>query len=230
MKRGMLAGASGLVGGFCLRELLKEPLVSNLDVYGRKAPVTHQKINFIECDFADFGNESSSSADFALCALGTTMKKAGSVVAFQKVDLEFVVSFARHAKSRGVQTFVVISSLGADETSSIVYNSTKGKMEAKLKALEFPSLVVLRPSLLLGSRAETRLMESLAIRLAPLYEKLLVGPMKKYRPITAEKVAQVACYQALHSAGGQEFIENDQLHIKMFSQFDQGLGRTEEIP
>jgi hypothetical protein len=212
MKYGMLAGASGLVGSFCLNEFLNDPEVSQVEVYGRVKPKTHIKMKFIECDFVNFERCDHLSVDFAVCALGTTMKKAGSVAAFEKVDFEFVVNFAVYAKSRGARTFVVVSALGADEASVVVYNSTKGKMEKALASLSFPSLVVLRPSLLLGSRQESRWIESLAIRVIPLFENFLVGPLRKYRPISAERVAKVACQRALRGMLGKEIIENDMLH------------------
>src|SRR6202030_3338928 len=69
------------------------------------------------------------NCDVALCALGTTIRQAGSQERFRAVDIDCVLAFARTAKAAGAQRFVVISSVGADPASRNFYLRTKGEME-----------------------------------------------------------------------------------------------------
>ena len=57
----------------------------------------------------------------------------------------------------GAEQFVVVSSVGADPASKNFYLRTKGEMERELSKLPFKALHILRPSLLIGKRAEFRL-------------------------------------------------------------------------
>lgn len=212
--KGMVAGASGLVGGHCVRLLLLQNslVISSLELYGRKQPELKSRMHFVPTDFQNFPPNMPGHVDFAVCALGTTIKKAGSPAAFQKVDYDFVLNFAKHAIDRGVKKMILISAAGANADSKILYNAVKGKTEQALKQLNFESLVILRPSLLLGERDEFRLAESVAIRLEPIYRPLLIGPLKNYKPVQAGVVAAVACRKILDQAQSVEIIENKEIH------------------
>lgn len=124
------------------------------------------------------------AADAVICALGTTLRQAGSRAAFRLVDHDHVLSLARLARSRGARAFGVVSALGADAGSRLFYNRVKGEMEAGLRAMDWPHLVIARPSLLLGERREFRLGEELAKRLG-----WLMPPAA--RPVRASHVARV---------------------------------------
>jgi uncharacterized protein YbjT (DUF2867 family) len=128
--------------------------------------------------------------DDVYCCLGTTIKKAGSQEMFKKIDLDLVVTIAELMKKQGAEQFLVISAMGADRNSKVFYNRTKGEMEAALQELAYPSLHIIRPSLLLGPREEFRLGEKVAVMLTPLLKLFLRGPLNKYRPVEARKVAQ----------------------------------------
>jgi uncharacterized protein YbjT (DUF2867 family) len=95
-------------------------------------------------------------ARVALCALGTTIKKAGSEAAFRAVDLDAVVAFARWAKDGGAEVLGLVSSVGADVSASSFYLRVKGQAEEAIAAIGFRSFVALRPGLLLGDRSESR--------------------------------------------------------------------------
>src|SRR5690606_26648384 len=99
--------------------------------------------------------------DIAFCCLGTTIKQAGSQEAFRAVDHDLVVAVAQRARALGARHFLVVSALGADPRSSVFYNRVKGEMEESLRAMDWPQLTIARPSLLLGERNETRLVEQL---------------------------------------------------------------------
>jgi len=106
--------------------------------------------------------------DVALCALGSTIKKAGSVEAFKKVDCSLVLSVAEFAKRFGASQFSVISALGADKNSGIFYNKVKGEMEEGLRAMSFELLTIIRLSLLLGERKEKRMAVKIFIKISPI--------------------------------------------------------------
>jgi uncharacterized protein YbjT (DUF2867 family) len=139
-------------------------------------------------DIARLEEESLPAAEDAFCCLGTTIKKAGSQEAFRAVDHDAVLAFARAAKRAGVRRFLVVTALGADARSSVFYNRVKGEAEQALQALGFESLVILRPSLLLGDRAESRPGERAAI-----VASRVLGPLLRpfgSRPIEARTVAR----------------------------------------
>ena len=141
--------------------------------------------------FDNLGPElSNNQVDDVYCCLGTTIKKAGSQEAFKKVDHTLVVTVAGLMKKHGAEQFPVISAMGANKDSKVFYNRVKGEMEAALQELGYPCLRIIRPSLLLGPREEFRLGEKLAVILTPLLKPILLGSLKKYRPVEAEKVAQ----------------------------------------
>jgi uncharacterized protein YbjT (DUF2867 family) len=187
----LLAGASGFVGDFALNELLDAPDITRVFAVtrrplGREHPrLANRIIQFERIESQLQGLKCQS----ALCCLGTTLRQAGSEQAFRKVDVDYVVAFARAAKAAEAQRFVVLSSVGADPASKNFYLRTKGDMEMALAALNFGSLDILQPGVLLGWRHEMRPLE-LAARVAmPLLNPFLTGTREAYRGISARTVA-----------------------------------------
>ena len=116
------------------------------------------------------------TADHAICTLGTTIKAAGSRAAFKAVDKTAVLAFAEASRQAGVSHFLIVTAVGADPKSSVFYSRVKGEAEAGLAAMGFRRLDILRPGLLLGERTETRRVEQLLQRLAPVTDHLMPGP------------------------------------------------------
>ena len=191
-RKALIAGATGLVGGFCLQSLLDNDHYSEVITLVRKPLLkTHRKLKTIVTTFDNLGPElSNNQVDDVYCCLGTTIKKAGSQEAFKKVDHTLVVTVAGLMKKHGAEQFLVISAMGANKDSKVFYNRVKGEMEDALQELGYPCLRIIRPSLLLGLREEFRLGEKIAVMLTPLLKPFLLGSLKKYRPVEAEKVAQ----------------------------------------
>jgi uncharacterized protein YbjT (DUF2867 family) len=191
-RNALIIGATGLVGGFCLQALLDDPNYSEVIAFVRKPLLkTHRKLKTIITTFEHLEPEISNiQVNDVYCCLGTTIKKAGSQEAFKRIDHTLVVTVAELTKKQGAEQFLVISALGADKDSKVFYNQVKGEMESALQKLGYPCLRVMRPSLLLGPREEFRLGEKIAVILTPLLKPILLGSLKKYRPIEAEKVAQ----------------------------------------
>jgi len=191
MKKALILGASGLVGSHLLEQLIKNDEYSQIKVINRRTLAYNSpKVQEIISTPDEIQlHKAEMQVDVVFCTLGTTIKKAGSISAFRKIDYDYVVNAAKLAKEMGVESFVVVSSIGTKKSVNY-YLQTKFEMEQSLAALKFNQLAVLRPSLLLGKRNETRLMESLAGGIYPLFDVLLQGGMRKYRAIKAETVAR----------------------------------------
>jgi uncharacterized protein YbjT (DUF2867 family) len=189
----LLAGASGLVGGHLLRRLLADPRYRQVITVSRKALcIGHTKLRPLTMDFETIEAAIAGlgeTVDDAFCALGTTIKTAGSRDAFRRVDFGYVVAFSRAARAAGARQFMLVSAIGASGRSALFYLRVKGETEEAVAALGYPALHIFRPGLLLGHRAELRPWEALGMALAPFLNPLMLGPAKAYRGIPADTVA-----------------------------------------
>ncbi|MBO6635951.1 NAD(P)H-binding protein [Parvibaculum sp.] len=188
----LVAGATGLVGGHLVRQLIADASCRKLVTLTRRPPegVASPKLNGVIADFGKFDvSLTGVAADDAYCALGTTIKTAGSQAAFYTVDHDYIVAFANAAKAAGAKRFMLVSAIGADATSSIFYSRVKGETERDVEALGFEALHIFRPGLLLGERAERRTLEGIGMGLAPYLNPLMLGPARVYRSIPAATVA-----------------------------------------
>src|SRR5947209_8187192 len=152
----LLLGGSGLVGGFCLQRLLEDSVYGKIISLGRRElPVSHPKLIQYGIAFESLETLELPRIHDVFCALGTTIRKAGSQEAFRRVDLEFPVSAARLGLKCGAKQFVLVSSVGARPQFGNFYLRTKGEVEQAITALPFASVHTFRPSLLLGERKES---------------------------------------------------------------------------
>jgi uncharacterized protein YbjT (DUF2867 family) len=190
-KVALLAGASGLTGGYVLDALLQAA------DFGRVIAVTRRPLAREQARLANrivqFDRMETQlqgvTCDVALCCLGTTIARAGSRDNFREVDVDYVVAFARTALAARAQRFVVMSSVGADPRSRNFYLRTKGEMEEELESVGFAALDILEPGLLVGLRHEMRPLELAAMVFMPLANPFLVGKRAAYRAISARTVA-----------------------------------------
>ena len=187
----LLAGGSGLVGNELLRLLLRTPDYSRIYAVSRRplpfdsprlanriVPLeeTRARLNGVHCDDA-------------FCCIGSTRSSAGSAAEREKVDLDLVVSFARAAQGFGATRMIVITSAGANSQSRNPYLRVKGRLEEALRELRFSSLEIMQPGLLLGARAQPRLLELAGSVVMPLLNPLLFGPYAQWRAIGASNLA-----------------------------------------
>jgi uncharacterized protein YbjT (DUF2867 family) len=209
----LLLGATGLVGGNVLDLLLNDPAYGRVVVLGRR-PVDrrHPKL---EQHVADLGRLDEHAGRFAVddvfCCLGTTIRAAGSQEAFRRVDHDYVVDSARVAAAAGARRYLLVTAAGADPRSRFFYNRVKGDAEAGVRAQPFQGVVILRPSLILGPRAERRTAEALAQRVAPALNAVLIGPLRRYRAIEAGVVARAMVRLAKERPRGVRIVENDEI-------------------
>lgn len=205
----LLAGATGLVGGHLLETLRNENAYQRIIVLTRR-PIKLANPRNIDVRFVNFDHLSPADVaggDDVFCALGTTIKKAGSQPAFRKVDFEAIVNLARATLEAGAKRFTVVSSVGADPKSSNFYLRVKGETEQAIAALGFEAIHLMRPSLLLGTRDESRTGEAFARTIMPTLNWALVGSLSKYRAIPALTVAQAMVHAAQSNITGNHVHE-----------------------
>ena len=192
MKTALLFGASGLVGGQLLNQLISNNNYSKIKVFVRSVTqISNPKIEIIETDFNNLANHKEDiKGDDCFFCIGTTKQNSPDKNEYRRVELDVPKDIAQIAKSNSVNSFVFISSGYADPNSSGDYLKFKGKVEEELKRLSFPKLGIVRPSFLLGDRKEKRVGEKIGIFVFKLISPLLLGPLKKMKPIHSEKVAK----------------------------------------
>ncbi|MED3800354.1 NAD(P)H-binding protein [Lysinibacillus xylanilyticus] len=199
MRAAIVVGATGLTGTSLVEQLCKNDEYVSVTVIARRAPAyTHPKL---EVKIRNFDTLEEKDIEFAhelYCCLGTTIKKAGSREEFEKVDFEYPLTIASLAKKRGILHMLVITAMGANESSPFYYNRVKGKLEHDLIELGLQRLSIIRPSLLVGEREEFRLGEKAGEKVLKLVKPLLVGPLKRSRAIEASQVAKAMIVIALN--------------------------------
>lgn len=211
-RRALVAGATGLVGGHLVRQLIDDAASSRIVALTRRPlhGLSSLKLDVVDTNFDTLdGALQDIAADDAYCTLGTTIKVAGSQAAFRKVDHDYIVAFARAAKAAGAKRFMLVSAIGADPASSIFYSRVKGETERDVEALGFEALHIFRPGILLGERAERRLLEQIGMELSPFINALMLGPARAYRAITAETVARAMRAAAASDLAGRHIHTYD---------------------
>jgi len=207
-RKAAVAGATGLVGSYILQGLLADASVTEVHALVRRAlPVEHAKLTVHVVDFRAI--PPLPPLDEIYLALGTTIKQAGSREAFSAVDLDANLAAAEAAMHAGARRGGLVSAMGADAASGVFYNQVKGRLEDALKALPLETLVIARPSLLVGDRAALnqprRFGESLANRLGAVIGPLLPA---KYRPVEARRVAR-ALLATVPKLAGKTVLPSD---------------------
>jgi uncharacterized protein YbjT (DUF2867 family) len=194
----LIAGGSGLVGHAAIRFAIAAghfvALVRRGGSLSVEGLASEEALKIIEVDFDaldQYQPEISALAPNALiCALGATIRKAGSKDAFARVDRDYVAAFAALGRAAGASHFGLVSAVGADARSSNFYLRTKGEAEAAVRACGYLRVDIARPSFLLGQRAEAQTGERVGIVAAKMVAPLLIGPLMIYHPIPAASVAR----------------------------------------
>jgi uncharacterized protein YbjT (DUF2867 family) len=209
----VLAGATGLVGGFVLDRLLAHPAAPSVQVVTRRPTGrSHARLTEQVADVADWPSLiTAGAADVGISTLGTTIRAAGSRAAFAAVDRDAVLAEARAARSAGSTHFLTVSSVGADAASANFYLRTKGETEAALKQLSFARLDIFRPGLLRGPRRDFRLGERIGQAAQFLLDPLLIGSLSKYRSIAADQVARALVASAMKTEPGHHVHHHDEM-------------------
>ena len=192
MKTALLFGASGLVGSHLLNQLIKDTNYSKIKLFVRSVTETiDPKVEIIKTDFNNLQNHKEDvKGDDCFFCIGTTKKNSSDKDEYRRVELDIPKEIAKIAKLNLVNSFIFVSAIYANPNSSGDYARFKGLVEEELKRLNFPKLALMRPSFLMGDRKEKRVGEKIGIFVFKLLSPLLLGPIKKMRPIHSETVAK----------------------------------------
>ena len=211
MKSALIIGSTGLTGSELVNLLLDSNDYTKVITFvKRDSGIKHPKLTqyVIDFDKPETYKDLVVGDDF-FCAIGTTIKKAGSQNAFRKVDFEYPKQFAAFALDNKVKQFLIISSLNADAMSGNFYLKTKGEIQDFLKNCAFESVAVLQPSLLLGNRTEFRLGEKVGAFFMKAFSFVFQGNLKKYKPIEGKTVAKALLKIAQKNVKGFKIYESD---------------------
>ena len=213
-RRVLLAGATGLVGRALLHQLLADPMVGEVRALTRRAlsrsellgrgghPPGDERLQVCEIDFERLDRHTELfEVDWVCCAMGTTIRKAGSRAAFRQVDFDYPFQMAQLARAHGARQLLLVSAMGADADSRVFYNRVKGELEEALSELDYESVCVAQPSLLAGERGEFRLAERLGLALGWLMPD-------RYKPVQAAQVAAGLLSAARDERPGWHVLSN----------------------
>ena len=152
----VIAGATGLSGQALVHQLELMPEITEIKALVRTSGIlpSSKKLKEIILPWNGYKKlgldiTQSLTGDLFFCALGTTIKKAGSPEAFREVDFEAVLSFAQIAEKHSARSFTLVSASGANPQSPIFYSRVKGEAEVAVSQLKIPRIVILRPGLLI---------------------------------------------------------------------------------
>jgi len=213
-KTAAVFGATGLVGEYVVRFLLENPAYSEVKVFVRKEmPWTCPQLKVIITQFDDFELiKNELVVDEVFCCIGSTRRKLGQFQSFVNIDYDLPVHIAQIALANSVTGFYVVTAQGADKRSHNYYLRTKGRLEEYIIKTGFSRLSILRPSILLGSRREFRISETLAALFSQLISPFLQGSAKRYKCIPAEYVAR-AMVRIANGKYHKQVFESEELCI-----------------
>ncbi len=200
----IVVGATGLVGGYVLEQLLREPRYTHvLALTRRELGRQNDKLETLVVDFDNLRDHRDALVgdDVYLC-LGTTIKKAGSQRRFREVDYGYNLAVAQAAQLGGAKQLLLVSAVGATPRARTFYMQVKGELEAAISVLPYRAHHVFRPSILVGERAESRPLESVGSVLTRIASVAMIGSLKRFRPIHGETVACAMVAAALKDHPG----------------------------
>lgn len=212
MKKAIILGATGLTGSYLLKHLLDDKNYSEVLVFGRRSVnIKHPKLTEHLTDLLQLEQEALRfKADEVFCCIGTTKAKTPDKDRYRDIDFGIPVTAATLCTQNNIETFVVISAMGANPKSPVFYNRLKGEMEVAVLDKNIPGTFIVQPGLIGGERQEQRTGEWLFKQLFKGLNYLMVGPLKKYRSIEPDQIAKaMLCLANGERASGR--YQNDQL-------------------
>ena len=212
MKTAAIFGSSGLIGKSILLKLLKSDNYSRVKAFVRsEIEIDHPKLDIIITDFSKLDEiEYLLNVDECYFCIGTTRRKTPRKTDYIKTEYELPIKIAEICKRNDIDKFIYISSLGANPNAASLYLKNKGKTENDLKNLKFKKLIIVRPSILVGERKENRIGEKLGLLIMNSLSILLMGKLKKYKPIKSTVVAN-SIFKIANKNIEKEIFESDEL-------------------
>lgn len=208
-KTAIILGASGLTGGLLLDQLINDERYESIKLFSRsKLEGLPNKVTQHIGDLLELEQfKSDFTGDQVFCCIGTTKAKTPNKDLYKKIDYGIPVSAAKLAKTNGIETFLVISALGANSKSSVFYNKIKGEMERDVLKQDIKKTFIFQPSLIGGDRKESRTLETIGKVVFKVIQPLFFGKLKKYKITDPENMAQ-AMINLANSKNYSEVIIN----------------------
>lgn len=213
-RKAVVAGATGLVGRELLDLLLnRKEYVSVTALVRRRMPMEHPRLRQMVVDYSKLEKlpEELIRDSDVFCTLGTTRRKAGSKRQFEIVDHDYPMALGRLAVRHGAARMLIITALGANESSLFFYSKVKGRVEKGLQSLGLRRLYIFRPSLILGKREERRAGEEAAAWISARLPFLFSGPLSRYKPIAGREIAEGMLGTALTSEDAVAVIPSHEI-------------------
>ncbi|SFS39164.1 NAD(P)H-binding protein [Lutibacter maritimus] len=217
-KTAIILGATGLTGSILLKKLMNDQRYETIKLFSRKKiEGLPKKVTQYIGDVLTLQNfKEEFKADEVFCCIGTTAKKTPNKETYKKIDFGIPATAAKLSKENNINTFLVISALGANEKSAVFYNKTKGQMQQEVLKQNIANTFILQPSIIDGNRNETRIGEKIGLIIFKLIQPLFIGPLKKYKVIKAEEIAQAMLNLANTKTINKNFITSN--YIKEISK------------
>lgn len=220
----LIAGATGLVGREAVMACLQDVGVTEVRALVRRpltleallgplsteasglTPAQRARFHAVQADFQRLDREPGTfQVDTVLCALGTTIRQAGSQAAFCQVDFDAPLQIAHLAHAQGAKRFLLVSALGASSSSRVFYSRVKGELEDAVSAIGFEQFVIAQPSLLEGDRPESRPAERIGLMLTKALGFLIPA---SHRPVHVRQVARALLREAREGGAGRRVLTN----------------------
>ena len=219
MKTALVFGSTGLIGGHILSLLINNNNYNKIKIFVRSSPSNlNKKVDVILTDFLNLNSISSTIyGDDCFFSIGTTKKKSPDKNEYRRIEYNIPVEIAKIAKANSVNNFSYVSSVYADHNHSSTYLKNKGDVEIFLQSLNFLRLTIMRPSFLLGYRDENRIGETIGSITLKFLSPVLIGKMRKMKPIKADTVA-IAMIKSLNSNISQKIFESDEIEQLVLNQ------------
>jgi uncharacterized protein YbjT (DUF2867 family) len=212
-KTAIILGATGLTGSILLQKLIKDDRYESIKLFSRsKIEGLPKKVTQFLGDLLKIEQfKADFTADELYCCIGTTAKKTPNKALYKKIDYGIPVTSAKLSKENGINTFLVISAMGANTKSSVFYNKTKGDMERDVLQQHIKNTYVLRPSLIGGQRKEHRILEKIGLTVFKVIEPLFIGKLKQYKIIDPENIAQAMINLANNTSHAEVIITSNNI-------------------
>ena len=208
-KKAIILGATGLTGSHLLELLLNDPNYDVVKVFTRKKlSIAHPKLEEHIIDLLKLSDYATQfTADVVFCCIGTTKAKTPNKDIYRAIDYGIPVEAAKLAKQNSIPHFIVISALGANPNSKVLYSQLKGEMERDVLTQQIEHTYLLQPSLIVGNRKEKRMSEDLSKLFMKLFGFLIPA---RYKMIQGKTIAQ-AMLQLTSKPNKQKMIPSDKI-------------------
>lgn len=210
-KEAIILGATGLTGSHLLQLLMEDDQYKRIKVFTRRSlSLSHPKIEEHVIDLLNLSDYAQYfQADVVFCCIGTTKAKTPDKEDYRAIDYGIPVDAAKLCRQNNISQFIVISALGANADSKILYNKLKGEMERDVMAQQIEQTYLLRPSLIVGNRKEKRWGEDLSKQVMKLLGFLIPA---HYKMIEAKTLAR-GMIQLSHQAIDETTIPSEKIKL-----------------